>query len=291
MNVRVIEKEDGLLLQNIQDFELKHIFDCGQCFRWNEDLDGSFIGVAADKVARLIKTGDELLIEGGNLEDLDFWIEYLDLERDYKKIKKMFIKDPILKEAINYGQGMRILNQEQFEIIISFIISANNNISRIKKTVEAISRKFGKAMEFEDKTFYIFPSPKELSLATVEDLKECGCGYRAEYIVNTTQKIANGHFIVEEVVNMDIEEARTALMQLNGIGPKVADCILLFSMRKTQAFPVDVWVKRVMEYFYTSPDMNLRKIREFGMDKFGEFAGIAQQYLFYYARDKGVGNN
>jgi N-glycosylase/DNA lyase len=201
----------------------------------------------------------------------------------------IFTEDSILKEAINYGQGMRILNQEQFEIIISFIISANNNISRIKKTVEAISRKFGKALEFDDETFYSFPSPKELSLATVEELKECGCGYRAEYIVNTTQKIAGGYFAIEQVVNMDIEEARIALMQLNGIGPKVADCILLFSMRKAQAFPVDVWVKRVMQYFYTAPDMNLNKIREFGMDKFGEFAGIAQQYLFYYAREKRIG--
>jgi N-glycosylase/DNA lyase len=157
----------------------------------------------------------------------------------------------------------------------------------IKRAVEGISRKFGNPIQFEGKTYYSFPTPKELSKADVQEIE--GCGFRAAYIVDTTREIAEGEVNLEAIKAKELKEAHEALMQLNGIGPKVADCILLFSMEKNEAFPVDVWVKRIMQYFYLAPDVSLKKIRDFGMQKFGNYAGFAQQYLFYYARERKIG--
>ena len=276
---------EGIVIKNVRDFELKHIFDCGQCFRWNEDEDGSFIGIAQGRAVRFIKKDDNVYVKGGNIEDSDLWIEYLDLNRNYGDIKNQLSQDGVLNEAIKHGEGIRILNQEQFEIVISFIISANNRISMIKRAVLNISREFGKKLEFEGREYYTFPEPWELAKATVEELQKCGCGFRAPYIVETTREIASGSVNLNEIKNMETDIAHNELIKLKGIGPKVADCILLFSMGKQDAFPVDVWVKRVMQYFYLAPDISLKKIRDYGRDKFGSLAGFAQQYLFYYARD------
>lgn len=285
MSLDLESYSDGIVIKNISDFELKHIFDCGQCFRWNEDEDGSFVGITRGRASRLIKKDNDIYIKGGSLEDRDLWIEYLDLNRDYGNIKNTLSKDEVLREAIGHGEGIRILNQEPFEIVISFIISANNRIPMIKRAVENISREFGKRIEFEGRDYYAFPNPMELSLATSADLKKCGCGFRAPYIVETTREIASKRVDLKEILSMDTDKAHNELIKLKGIGPKVADCILLFSMGKQDAFPVDVWVKRVMQYFYLAPDVSLKKIREYGKTKFGSLAGFAQQYLFYYARD------
>lgn len=285
MNLDLERYCDGIVVKNVSDFELKHIFDCGQCFRWNEDNDGSFIGVTQGRVARLTKTNKDVYIKGGNIDDRDLWINYLDLNRDYGEIKNALSKDEVLNEAIEHGEGIRIINQEPFEIVVSFIISANNRIPMIKRAVENISREFGKRIEFEGRGYYSFPEPKELARASVSELQKCGCGFRAPYIVDTANAIASGRVNLLEIMNMETDKAHNELIKLKGIGPKVADCILLFSMKKQDAFPVDVWVKRVMQYFYLAPDVSLKKIREYGRDKFGDLAGFAQQYLFYYARD------
>lgn len=285
MEIKVIEYEEGIVLKGVKDFELKHIFDCGQSFRWNEDKDGSYKGVAYGRASRVAKIDGDVFIRGGVIDDRDFWINYFDLTRDYGEIKKRLSEDEILKEAINHGEGIRILNQEPFEIVVSFIISANNRIPMIKRAVENISRLYGKKIVFEGNEYYSFPSPEELSKATVEELEKCGCGFRAPYIVETTKEIAEGNVDLNAIKAMCSDEAHKALMNLKGIGPKVSDCIILFSMGKHDAFPVDVWVKRIMQYFYLAPDVSLKKIRDFGREKFGSYAGFAQQYLFYYARD------
>lgn len=279
------EFEKGIVIKNIEDFELKHTFDCGQCFRWSEYKDGSYIGVAGKRAVRIYKKENDIFIEGAKIDDAFFWINYLDLERDYKAIKNELSKDRVMCEAINYGYGIRILNQEMFETIISFIISANNRIPMIKRAIENICKTFGDKIEFDGSIYYSFPTTIQLSKANVEDLERCGCGFRAEYIVDTTKEILGGGADLSYIRRMETDDAQRELMKLKGIGPKVADCILLFSMQKYDAFPVDIWVKRVMQYFYLAPDVSLKKIRDFGRDKFKNYAGFAQQYLFYYARD------
>ena len=279
------EYNEGIYFDNIRDFNLRHTFDCGQCFRWSEDNDGSYIGVAYGRAVRMILEGDRLYIKGGKIEDEELWKHYLDLERDYGSIKDKLSEDEILKTAISHGEGIRILNQEPFETTISFIISANNRIPMIKRAVENIAQRFGEPVELEGRTYYSFPTPSMLSKAAEEELKACGCGFRASYIVSTTQRIVSGEVSLETMKTLGTDEAQKELMALSGIGPKVADCILLFSMGKYDAFPVDVWVKRVMQYFYLAPDVSLKKIRDFGRSQFGNLAGFAQEYLFYYARD------
>lgn len=276
---------EGIVIKDARDFELKHIFDCGQCFRWYEEDDGSFTGITQGRAVRLFKVDNDVYIKGGQIEDKDLWIEYLDLNRDYGKIKNKLSHDDVLEEAIKHGDGIRILNQEPFETVISFIISANNRIPMIKRAVQNISRNFGRSIEFEGREYYSFPQPQELANARVEDLEKCGCGFRAPYIVETTRVISDGSVDLHAIKNMDTDKAHEELVKLKGIGPKVADCILLFSMGKHDVFPVDVWVKRVMQYFYLAPDVSLKKIRDYGREKFQELAGFAQQYLFYYARD------
>lgn len=277
--------EEGIAFKNISHFELKHILDCGQCFRWNENEDGSYTGTAFNKTIRVIKEGKEIYLKGAKIEDEKLWLHYFDIERDYGKIINELSNDEVLKEAIKHGEGIRILNQEPFETLISFIISANNRIPMIKRAVYNISKRFGNKMSFEGKEYYSFPKPSVLSQASVEDLMECGCGFRAPYILETSKEIANGNANLEYIMSLDTDCAQKELIKLKGIGPKVADCIMLYSMGKNDAFPVDVWVKRVMQYFYLAPDVSLKKIRDFGRERFGHLAGFAQQYLFYYARD------
>jgi N-glycosylase/DNA lyase len=243
------------------------------------------IGVAFGRPVRMILEEGRLYIKNGSIADEQLWVHYLDLERDYNSIKNTLSEDEILKTSISHGEGIRILNQEPFETTISFIISANNRIPMIKRAVENIAERFGEPVEMEGEKYYSFPTPSQLSKATQEDLKACGCGFRAPYIVSTTVRIVSGEISLEVIKALGTDEAQKELMGLSGIGPKVADCILLFSMEKHDAFPVDVWVKRVMQYFYLAPDVSLKKIRDFGRSQFGDLAGFAQEYLFYYARD------
>ena len=279
--------------QTIQEFKkssechLEHIFECGQCFRWNKYEDG-YIGVVGDKVAYVYEKDDVICLEGAKEEDRQFWWEYFDFGRDYGWIMRKLEKDEILKEAMKYGYGIRILKQEPFETLISFIISANNRIPMIKRAVENIARRFGEKIEFKGMEFYSFPTAEQLSRATVKDLEECGTGFRAPYIVEAVRKIKEEKIDLEEIKKLDTDEAMKRLLEFKGVGPKVADCVLLFSMQKFDAFPVDVWVKKIMQKFYLAPDVSLNKIREFGKNKFGNLSGFAQQYLFYYARENKV---
>ena len=218
--------------------------------------------------------------------------EYFDLKRDYKKIKEELSKiDENMKTSIEYGKGIRILNQDLWETIISFIISANNNIPRIKGIIEKLSKKYGKELEFEGKKYYTFPTPKELENVTVEDYRSLGLGFRDIRLYETTKMILEKKVDLQELrKNPNTFEVREKLLALSGVGPKVADCILLFSdLKRFEVFPIDVWVRRVMNDLYIkNPDetkVSKKQIEKIANEKFGSLAGLAQQYLFYWRRE------
>ncbi|WP_077369656.1 DNA-3-methyladenine glycosylase family protein [Anaerosalibacter sp. Marseille-P3206] len=290
MSFNIVEN-GGKIIAKINDFDPTHIFECGQCFRWNREEDFSFTGVAFGKVLNVKKEDDCITFSNTNIDEFnDIWFNYFDLERDYSKIKKKLSKDPILKEAVNFGSGIRILNQDPFETLISFIISANNGIPRIKKSIELICERYGDCIgQYNGKSYYSFPTSEVLSKVSMDELRECSVGFRDKYIYNASNMVANGEIDIYNLKDLSINEARDTLMKFPGVGPKVSDCIMLFSMEKHDAFPIDVWVKRVMEYFYLKEDTSLKKIQAFGQEKFKNLAGFAQQYLFYYARELGIG--
>ena len=292
MHYTIIEEDNKIILKDMKDFEPKHIFECGQAFRWFVEEDNSYTTIAYGKTLNVKRENEDIILSNTNLEDFNnIWYHYFDLGRDYGQIKKQLSKDPILKEAINFGQGIRILNQEPFEMVISFIISANNQIPRIKKSIELISKEYGSYIgKFMDKDIYAFPRPDRLSKARPEDLREISkVGFRDVRIVETSKIIANGDLDLEKIFEVGRDEGKEMLMTLPGVGPKVSDCILLFAFNKDEAFPVDVWVKRVMEHFYLKEDTNVKLIGDHGARIFGSLAGFAQQYLFYYAREEGIG--
>jgi len=292
MNYDLIERENAVLIKNMLDFDPKHIFECGQCFRWHLEEDNSYTAIAYGKVINVKKDGCDIIFSNTDMKDFrNIWYRYFDLDRDYGEIKRELSKDPILKEAISFGQGMRILNQEPFETTISFIISANNQIPRIKKAVELISNDLGDyAGTWNGKDYFGFPSPDKLANLNENYIKDkYRVGFRAERIKEVSRLVANKEFDLNCIYNLSREEGKNLLTTLPGVGPKVSDCILLFAFDKSDAFPVDVWVKRVMEYFYLKEETNVKHIGMHGARIFGKLAGFAQQYLFYYARELNLG--
>lgn len=298
MKYKIEEIGDEIILKNIKDFNPQHIFECGQAFRWVREEDGSYTTVAFNRVLNVKKQGDDIHLSPTNLEEFhSIWYNYFDLDRDYSQIKEELSKDPILKEATEFGAGIRILNQEPFEMIISFILSANNQIPRIKKGIECIANNYGQEIKMKKNDTgepslcaYSFPKPDQLAKARPEDLREiCKVGFRDKRIVETSNIVARGEIDIDSIFQKTRDEGKELLMTLPGVGPKVSDCILLFAFNKDEAFPVDVWVKRVMEHFYLKEDTNVKKIGYHGKRLFGDLAGFAQQYLFYYAREEGIG--
>ena len=285
MKYNIIEDDNRVIIKDIKNFDPKHIFECGQAFRWKVEEDGSYTTIAYGRVLNVKRENKDVILSDTNLEDFNnIWYNYFDLGRDYDEIKKDLSKDPILEEAIKFGEGIRILNQEPFETIISFIISANNQIPRIKKSIELISETYGD--KIQGQTLYSFPDAKSLSKVDPKDLREiCKVGFRDERIVETSKIIVNGEIDLDNIFKLSRKEGKEILMKLPGVGPKVSDCILLFAFNKSDAFPVDVWVKRVMEHFYLKEETNVKLIGSHGERLFGGLAGFAQQYLFYYARE------
>lgn len=271
-------------LSNQSDLELAHVFECGQCFRWKKEKNGSYIGVIKNGVVKINKDNDIFYIES-SVETEDEIREYLDLNTDYSAIKNIISKDDVnMQTALNYGAGIRILNQDPWEMLISFIISAANNIPRISKTIENISKAYGKQIVFNGKEYYLFPTPEELSRASVEDLRALNLGFRDKYIYSATKLVLDGEIDLNKISELPYKSAKKELTKIPGVGEKVADCILLFSMKKREAFPVDTWIKKVMAELYVD-SRNIKKISEYAEKRFGEYAGIAQQYLFYWKRE------
>ncbi len=279
------------IIKNIKDFNPVHIFECGQCFRWLREKDGSYTGVVRDRVVNVDYIEEVLIITNSSINDfIDLWYHYFDLGRDYLEIKKILSnKDNIMKKAIEFGYGIRLLHQELWETLISFIISANNRIPMIMRAVSSLSKSFGKEIFFDGKGYYTFPDIDSLANESVETLQICGGGFRCKYIKGTSEMVKNGKVNLSDIYIINTDEARDILKKLPGVGPKVADCTLLYSGTKYDVFPTDVWVKRVMEELYFRREASLKEIQEFARNYFGPLTGFAQQYLFYYARENRIG--
>jgi N-glycosylase/DNA lyase len=277
----------------IDSFNLEHIFECGQCFRWEKQIDDSYIGIIEDTVLKVTSNNNKLLVKGitKKVDIKEFLQEYFDLNNDYSMIKaKLSNIDQNLKTSIEYGYGIRILKQNLFECIISYIISANNNIPRIKKIINNISKQFGEEVVFEGNKYYLFPSIEQLSKGNIEDFKAAGAGFRDVRIYNTTQAIYSGTFSLDKLYEIeDINELEKELLKLDGVGPKVANCIMLFALKRFDVFPIDVWVRRIMNDLYIHAKdenkINNKEILKIAHDKFGNLSGLAQQYLFYWRRE------
>ena len=291
-------QEQEYKLENIDSFELADIFECGQCFRWNKQEDGSYTGIFKRNVINVKKEnchqGTSLVtIKGicdGNIKDVVE--DYFDLNRNYEEIKEKLSKiDDNVKTSIEYGKGIRILNQDLWEMIISYIISANNNIPRIKGIIERLSKAYGDEIEWNGKKYYTFPTPEQLKDVTVADYRKLGTGFRDIRLYETVHMILDKKVDLEQLQNeTDTNKVREQLLTLSGVGPKVADCILLFStLKRFEVFPIDVWVRRVMNELYIKNEdetkVNKKQIEKLAHEKFGNLAGIAQQYLFYWKRE------
>ncbi len=269
----------------LENFLVSQIFDCGQCFRF-EPTDDGFEGVAYGKhIVFSQKSPDTLEIIGATAEEYEkIWRHYLALDADYRKVRadiaKKFDsaahgKDTVMPTAMEYGKGIRILRQEPWETLCSFIVSQNNNIPRIKKIIAAMSERYGEPIHDGGRTHYAFPTAAALVDAGVDGLSELRTGFRAKYIYDAAKRVAEGTLNLSEVAAMEPSDAMEVLCTIKGVGPKVASCAMLFGLGMTSAFPIDVWIKRVLAKYY--PD-------GLDIDALGEYAGIAQQYLFYYER-------
>lgn len=291
MEVKTIDKDIHITGQS--DFDLRHIFDCGQCFRFDPDGDDSYIGTAFGKTVKLTAEGNSIILHDTTMEDFnDVWYDYLDLSCDYSAIKRSLTEDgdPVMAEAVRFGNGIRILRQELWETMISFIISASNNIPRIKKIIGTLCESFGEPHEYRGKTYYSFPSPERIAGLSLEELDIIRAGFRNKYILDCAKKVVSGEIDLDAIRAMPTPDAKKALMSIWGIGNKVSDCILLFGLGRCDSFPVDVWIKRIMEYcYFDNTPQSIKIISEFADKKFGELGGMAQQYLFFYARELRIG--
>lgn len=282
--------KNRVIVENVNDFNPLHIFECGQCFRWLSQPDGSYTGVAKGRAINVSYNDGKLELYNTSIEEFKtLWFDYFDFGRDYSLVKEKVMKDEVMKEAVSFGSGIRLLKQDIWETLISFIISANNRIPMIMKTVNAISEAYGKEIEMDEKKYYAFPGFGELSRSTIGKLELCRGGFRCKYILGTSKMIDEGEMNLDRLASMDTKDAREYLKRFPGVGPKVADCTLLYSGTKYDVFPTDVWVKRLMEELYFKRETGFAEIQSFARDYFGEYAGFAQQYLFYYARENKIG--
>ena len=276
----------------VKCFNLKYTLECGQCFRWekiSEEKD-TYIGVIFDRVLKVRQIGNMLYVSSNNMENLEEVVKkYFDLYKDYEAVEKRISKvDKNVSKAVKNTSGIRHLNQAFFETLISYIISANNNIPRISKSVKEISKRYGNKIDFEGKAYYLFPTPQQLKDVSKEEYRSCGVGFRDSYILNTVKEVLAGKIDFEKLDEMTTDELRKLLLTLKGVGPKVADCILLFSCNRQEVFPIDVWVERVMSVLYfkeAKGTMSKKEILKYADEKFGKDAGIIQQHLFYNMRE------
>ena len=270
--MKCFSANDSITITGVRDLDLEQTLDCGQSFRWTKQDDGSFSGVAFGKYVNISLDGTDMIIKNADEQDRGLWRGYFDLDLDYGKIREgISAIHPVLTEAAKYAPGIRILRQEPYEALCTFIISQNNNIKRIKGIVGRLCESFGDEIE---EGVYAFPIAEKLASLTPEDLAPLRAGFRNRYIIDSAKKVASGEVDLDLCRTAGYEAARAELMKITGVGVKVADCTLLFGMHRIEAFPIDVWMKRAMEKLF--PGMTAAD--------FGEYAGIAQQYIFHYSR-------
>lgn len=262
-------------LASAEELDIVKTFECGQCFRWNADENGVYTGVVRGCAAKIWTENGQVYLRSRGDEAM--WREYFDLERDYAAVS-CFEGGEYLAACVRYGMGIRILRQEPWEALCSFIISQCNNIGRIKGIVERLCRLYGEETELEGESYHSFPDAGTLALLEAENLSELRCGYRASYIIGAARAVASGELDLPALIHADSAEAKRALLALDGVGEKVANCVVLFGLRHMEAFPIDVWIRRALQEHFP---------RDFDPASLGEYAGLAQQYIFYYARSGG----
>jgi len=283
-----------LVIEGIRDFSAEQIFESGQCFRFSREPDGSYTGIVRGCFANIsYNTEEDRLIIWSDYMPMSaslqqkFWRDYLDLDRDYKEIKQVLSdKDPIMGKAVVAAGGLRVLNQEPWETLISFIVSQNSNIPKIKGSIEAICAMYGKRLgRIENRDMYAFPAIGALAGAHVEDLESCRIGYRAGYVAEAARQVdVDGGAFLATAAAVSEQKAEEYLLSLSGVGPKVAHCVMLFSLKKTDIFPVDVWIARAMNRLYGIPEDDHDAMRAYAKERFAPYGGIAQMYLFEYIR-------
>lgn len=276
-----------------EDFNLKETLECGQCFHFNSIDENEYVLTAYDNMLHIRQDEKQLIFYNTDEEQYQkLWKRYFDLERDYGSIKRELLeKDDKLEEAITAMSGVRILNQEFFETLISFIISQNKQIPHIKKIVADISESYGTYKgEVKGIPMYAFPKVSQLRRAGLEDLKELKTGFRAPYIYDAVSRVYEGSISYDELVKLDSAAGIEKMCEIKGVGNKVASCVSLFALGKRDSFPIDVWIKRIMEYLYfDGEEVSKDNIARLAKERFGELGGYAQQYLFYYGKTVKLG--
>ena len=277
-------------MKNITDFNLKYTLESGQSFRWKR-IDNAYYGVVEGRILKIYQDNDTLTIDSSRDEDETTFTSqmyhYLDLNRDLAHILDAVNVDAYIDRAIGRFRGMRLLNQEIWETIASFILSQNNNIARIRKIIRTLSERFGQKVEYDGYVDYTFPTPNTLAQAGIDQFFECGTGYRASYLWNAANNVANGVLVLETLKQFNYVDAKHELMKLQGVGEKVADCICLFSLGHLAALPIDVWLyKRIFERIYLRKTAKPKEIQDFAKQYFREYVGYAQQYLFHYVQNQ-----
>jgi len=272
-------------------FKLEKIL-YGQCFRWIQNDDGSFVGVIKDNVIKIWQEKNIVYYYAMSEKNIQNIVtDYFDLNTSYKKIITDFKKkgNSFLNEIIQYSKGTRILHQDKFEILLSYIISASNNISRIQGSIEKLSKLYGTKVIFNKEVYYLFPTIEQLKNVQGKDYSDkIRVGYRAKYLRNTVKFVLKAGNIIEKISNMNTDEARKELMKLEGVGPKVADCVMLFSMNKKEVFPVDRWIQRVMEKYTKEKHLTKLMIHNISEKEFGKYAGVMNHYMFYWGRENKI---
>lgn len=276
----LVKKDKNSLYIKSKYFSAYQIVTSGQVFRFYPYKDG-YLLISGGELAHIVTKGEETYI---SCSDEDYFYNYFDLDTDYSNLQKQLNNDELIEKAVEYGKGIRILNQQKLETIISFIISANNNIKRISGIIEKICNALGDKKTFSGIDYYTFPTAQKLAGAGTDFYKKAGAGYRAEYISDTACKISGG-FDIESIANTDTKAAEKMLLQLKGVGKKVAHCILLFGYKKTDVCPADTWIQKAYCIGYQGQKACPNDISEFFVKKFGNLSGYAQQYLFYYLRE------
>lgn len=286
MNHPVSQKNGDTIVEGVRDFDLESTLECGQCFRWEKNATNDYTGVAFKKALRIIQDEDTLILKDTPISDYEsIWHEYFDLGTDYAEIKEILSQnDSVMEEAIRFAPGIRVLRQEFFETLVSFIISANNSIPNIKRVIAALCSSWGKSIIYSGEQYHAFPDPGVLSKSDICDLQLTKAGYRCEYIKKTSEMYEMNQYTPDEIESMEYEDAKRKLIEYVGVGAKVADCTILFTGSHMRAFPVDVWIKKIMESLYINKETPVSKIGEIAYEKFGNLSGYAQQYLFHYAR-------
>lgn len=273
-------------IKNIKNFNLNDTVTCGQIFRYQKEEDDSYTIILKDRVINVKYDGNNLYVDSNNEENLkELILKYFDLDRDYSKINKILVeKDNSIKEIVESCTGLKMINSYPFETIISYIISANNSVPSIKKSVDMISQNYGDKISFRGKDYYLFPTPEKLKGITASEYRKCSVGFRDKYIEEIVKVINNDPNYLENFNHIDSLSSFEILLKEKGIGPKVASCILLFAYQKFDVFPVDTWVKKVMKEKYNVEGE--KNIREQAKKIYGEYSGIAIQYMFHYGRNR-----